>query len=345
MLEGKASDASCLMTRRCALTKYQLAEYITVDTALSALVAGTEVLHKDHRLPLRLRKYFKSPATYPKLTPRNLAKDSATIQRFSHNETIMTRTKRSTRNSQTCSAPSLLDPLIQELRMDYDVPSIDDDWIDSRFYYGPKAPERLEAVTEIYWRLRKQNLVWGCFQSLVSHSYIDLSGLSDYISLQNFHAKDQDQVRRLTIAFEAFELLNEMANPTKKQRDCGIGIWYYAPLQWLATVILRGTQVDDLDLIYDHLSRHVHLGKVGKDAWRRWIPEGTRIWSMPDCGKPDNLAATPQERRGTQGSIGFILPMGLGSLVHDQDEVYRVFEKKYQDLAKHVKLILPNAYL
>ena len=147
------------------------------------------------------------------------------------------------------------------------------------------------------------------------------------------------------IAFEAFELLGEMSNPTKEQLSCGIGRWYYAPLQWLATVILRGTRVDDLDRVYDHLSRHVHLGKVNKDTWRKRIPEGTRIWSMPDSGKTDNLAATPQERRGTQGSIGFILPMGLGSLVHDQDEVYQVFDKKYQDLAKHVKLILPNAYL
>ena len=269
--------------------------------------------------------------------PRNPKGNS----RFLRNESAMSDLKDLYRSLPDTGTGSLSESLVDVVLKDCGNPCTDDHTLDENLSYSPKASQHKQGIVEVYWRLRKQSLVWECFLCLVHHRVIDLSGLKDFLSLHNFNPQDSEKVRRLCLALTAFEQFNEMLNPTRQQLDAGVSRWYMQPLQWFATVILRGALVNNPDFIHEYLNRHGHLGASNSTIWRKYIPENTLIGQMDEAGKPEILDKIPINLRKKQGSIGFILPMGLGDVAYDLEEVYRIYTVRHEEIKQLLDKISP----
>ena len=162
---------------------------------------------------------------------------------------------------------------------------------------------KAQCLVEVTFRIRAQSTAFEVLMMLQEHSFVKIDALANPADLRLHTVEVWD----VMLALNTFDFFVK----TKPLKGA-LYPFYEEPVMWLATMIVRGAIVEDLDIITNFIWFSGVLGAFDPEAYRSYWPAGRRL-------KVDPEALTVMET--PRCFVAFILPVGMGKHV-DRLSIY-----------------------
>ena len=187
---------------------------------------------------------------------------------------------------------------------------------------------KAQCFVEVTFRIRAQSTAFEVLMMLQEHRFVKFDALAKPADLR----LNTDEVWDVMLALNTFEFFVK----TKPLKGASHP-FYEEPVMWLATMIVRGAIVEDLDIITNFIWFSGILGAFDPEAYRSYWPAGRRLKVDPEVL---TVMETPR------CFVAFILPVGMGKHVNRLSVYERVNEavEQTESLSQNYFRLTPDQF-